>query len=405
MKLLIIWLFLPLVLLARPLDIRSPNLEPSRGGKPQSPVVVPTGCDQLLSAGCRVSSSDADLSPQTLLLVTDGEKDFREIKPLKLAPGVQWVQLDLGIKQKIYAVYIWRYLSDPHVVRDMIVQLSNDVMFLENVETVFNNDHDNTVGLGAGADKEYIEHFMGRSIPVNGIQARYIRVYSNGSVMDGGRINKANYYTEIEVYGEPYVTLPMAVPQSTLTSDKSHLSIYVPANATNVLSRKCDVTASDTLLQKKDLSLIVDGNKEINEIGSIDLDPVIAKQWLQLDLGQEKEIFALCIWHDYTQTYANRNVVVQLSNDQSFMTGVATVFNNDVDDNLGFGKRQDNAYTETLYGYSITVDGVKARYIRIYGQFQFNPQFYFKEIEAYGRDPNPSGNIKIRVNLPKPQFS
>jgi hypothetical protein len=55
------------------------------------------------------------------------------------------------------------------------------------------------------------------------------------------------------------------------------------------------------------------------------------------DFGQEKKIFALCLWHDYTHAYVYQNVVVQFSNDPVFKTDVATVFNNDQDDKLGFG--------------------------------------------------------------------
>ena len=419
MKSILIGLLLPFVLLSRPLDIRSPNLEPSRGAKPRPPVDVPIGCDRLLSASCKVSSSDTNLTPKALLLVTDGNKEYSDISTVKLAPGIQWVQLEFGFAQKIHAIYIWRYLSEPHVFRDMIVQLSNDAGFQEDVETVFNNDDDNTVGLGVGRDKEYIETFMGRSIPVNGIKARYVRIYSNGSVMDRGKTDKANYYTEIEVYGEPYVMLEMTMPRSTFTSDTTKLdktnlepsrngkprpSIFIPVNATNVLSLKCEVASSDSSLQKEKLCLIVDGNKEIDETKITALDPTIDKQWVQLDLGQEKEIFALCIWHDYTHPYVYQNVVVQLSSDPDFLTGVTTVFNNDWADKLGFGKGRDKEYIETYDGRPVAVDGVKSRYIRLYGRCRLYPQIHYKEIEVYGRDPIPAENIRIRVSLPKPRF-
>lgn len=418
MKSLFVWLFLPLTLLARPLDIRSPNLEPSRGAKPRSPVLAPMGCDRLLSSGCRVSSSDTNWGSEALAVITDGNKESTDSSAIKLASGVQWVQLDLGIEQKIYAVYMWRYLSQPRVFRDVIVQLSSDVGFQENVETVFNNDHDNTAGLGVGTDKEYVETFLGRSIPVNGFKARYVRVYSNGSMMDQGKTDNANYYTQIEVYGEPYVTLQVATPRPTFTSDMTKIdetnlepscngklrpSIFVPADATNLLSRNCKVASSDSSLQKASLSLIVDGNKEIDETQILVLNPAIAKQWVQLDFGQEKEVFALCIWHDYTRAYVYQNMVVQLSNDPDFLTGVATVFNNDRNDELGFGKGKDKVYVETFEGRPVAVNGVKSRYMRVYGQCRLYPQIHYIEIEAYGRDPIPAESIQIRVRLPKPK--
>jgi len=358
------------------------------------------------------------LSSEALAVITDGNKECTDSSTVKLARGVQWVQLDLGIEQKIYAVYIWRYLSQPRVFRDVIVQLSSDVGFQEKVDTVFNNDHDNTSGLGVGTDKEYIETFFGRSIPVNGIKARHVRIYSNGSVMDQGKTDDSNYYTEIEVYGEPYVALQVAMARPTFTSDmmkidetnlepsrngKPRPSIFVPADATNVLSRNCKVTSSDPSLQKESLSLIVDGNKEIDETKILVLNPAIDKQWVQLDFGQGKEIFALCIWHDYTRAYVYQNMVVQLSNDPDFLTGVTTVFNNDSDDKLGFGKGQDKAYVETFEGRPIAVNGVKARYMRVYGRCRLYPQTHYIEIEVYGRDPIPAECIQIRVRLPKPK--
>ena len=119
MKTRFVLILFPLTLLARPLDIRSPNLEPSRGAKPRPPIMVPVGCDKLLSSGCAVSSSDTQVDPKTLAAITDGNKECGEGSSVKLAPGLQWVQIDLGKTQPIYAVFIWRSLPQPHVCRDV----------------------------------------------------------------------------------------------------------------------------------------------------------------------------------------------------------------------------------------------------------------------------------------------
>jgi hypothetical protein len=66
------------------------------------------------------------------------------------------------------------------------------------VTTVFNNDHDNTSGLGAGRDKEYIETFDGKLFDGKGVKARYVRLYSGGNTS-----NDMNHYVEVEVYGLP----------------------------------------------------------------------------------------------------------------------------------------------------------------------------------------------------------
>jgi hypothetical protein len=79
-----------------------------------------------------------------------------------------------------------------------VVRVSNDADFVKGVSEVFNNDHDNSSGLGVGQDKEYIETNDGKLVDCKGIQARYVRLYSNGSTS-----NDLNHYIEVEVYGKP----------------------------------------------------------------------------------------------------------------------------------------------------------------------------------------------------------
>lgn len=188
---------------ARPLDIRSPNLDPVRGGTLPSAIHVPVGGDKLLSQGCAVTSSAAEPCRGDLSFITDGDKecDANESNMVKIAQGVQWVQVDLRTSQVINAVCIWRYHPLPRVYRDVVVQLANDVCFTQGIVTVFNNDHDNSADLGIGNDKEYIDDFSGKTLAVPSVRARYVRVYSNGGYLDRGATDSFNYYTEIEVYG------------------------------------------------------------------------------------------------------------------------------------------------------------------------------------------------------------
>ena len=78
----------------------------------------------------------------------------------------------------------------------MIVRVADDAGFLENVYTIFNNDKDNSSGLGPGRDPEYLETYEGKLINAKGAKARYLRFYSKGSTESA-----LNEYTEIEVYG------------------------------------------------------------------------------------------------------------------------------------------------------------------------------------------------------------
>jgi hypothetical protein len=179
-----------------PTNIKSPNLEVITG-KSRAPFMVPVGT-KLLSLKKPVRSSDMQPVIGELDMITDGEKEGGDGYFVELGPGKQWVQVDLGKPYALHAILVWHYHSQARVYRDVIVQLSDDKDFLKGVQTIFNNDHDNTSGLGIGKDKEYIEVAEGRLVDPKGAKARFVRFYSNGNTT-----NDLNHYVEIEVYGTP----------------------------------------------------------------------------------------------------------------------------------------------------------------------------------------------------------
>lgn len=179
-----------------PTNIKSPNLEVITG-KPRGPFMVPAAT-KLLSLKRPVTSSDRQPVIGELEMVTDGEKEGGDGYFIELGPGKQWVQIDLGAAYALHAILAWHYHSQARVYRDCIVQVSDDKDFLKGVTTVFNNDHDNTSGLGVGKDKEYIEVAEGKLFDPKGAKGRYVRLYSNGNTA-----NDLNHYVEVEVYGTP----------------------------------------------------------------------------------------------------------------------------------------------------------------------------------------------------------
>lgn len=179
-----------------PKNIRSPNLERITG-KPRGPFYVSKGT-VLLSMEKMVTSSDYEPVIGDLEFVTDGEKTGEDGYYVELGPSVQWVQIDLGQSYSLHAVLIWHYHSQARVYRDVAVQVSDDPDFIEGVKTIYNNDHDNSAGIGIGRDKEYIETNDGRLIDPRGVVARYVRLYSRGNTS-----NEMNHYVEVEVYGTP----------------------------------------------------------------------------------------------------------------------------------------------------------------------------------------------------------
>jgi hypothetical protein len=177
-----------------PRNIKTANLE-AVTGKSRGPFMVPNGT-RLLSAKKTVSSSDMQPVIGELSFATDGEKSGEDGYFVELGPGKQWITIDLGQKAALSAILIWHYHSQARVYRDVIVQISDDPAFSNGVVTLFNNDHDNTLGLGAGKDKEYIETNEGRLIDPKGARGRYLRLYSAGNTS-----NDMNHYVEVEVYG------------------------------------------------------------------------------------------------------------------------------------------------------------------------------------------------------------
>ena len=179
-----------------PRNIKTPNLEVVTG-KPRAPFFVAKGT-KLLSLRKTVTSSDMQPVIGELSFVTDGEKAGEDGYFVELGPGKQWVQIDLGASSTIAAVLVWHYHSQARVYRDVVVQIADDKDFLKGVTTIYNNDHDNTSGLGIGKDKEYIETNEGRLIDARGAKGRFVRLYSSGNTS-----NDMNHYVEVEVYGSP----------------------------------------------------------------------------------------------------------------------------------------------------------------------------------------------------------
>jgi len=177
-----------------PKALVTPNLEEVRKG-PRPDFLVPKGATNV-AAGKPVTSSDADPNLGKLAQITDGDKQGLDGSYVELNSGLQWVQIDLGAVHDLYAVVVWHYHGEARVYRDVVVQLATDADFISGVKTIFNNDHDNSAGLGIGTEKEYVETNEGKIIDAKGTPARYIRLYTQGSTS-----SELNHYTEVEAYG------------------------------------------------------------------------------------------------------------------------------------------------------------------------------------------------------------
>jgi len=180
-----------------PKDIQLSSYVEPLSDKPRPAFMVPPGLKNI-APGAKLSSSDKNATATTLQKVVDGDKEATDESIIFLRKGTQWVEMDFGAPHEIFAILLWHAHNSAKVYHDVIVQAADDADFIQNVRTIFNNDQDNTSGLGVGTDREFFETFEGRLIDAKGIKTRYLRFYSKGSTESA-----LNEYTEIEVYGRP----------------------------------------------------------------------------------------------------------------------------------------------------------------------------------------------------------
>ena len=179
-----------------PQNMQVPNLEPPLG-KPRPPFLAPAGTKNV-ALNKPIASTDEEPIIGEIAMITDSDKEAGDGSFVELGPFTQHVTVDLGSKQNIYAIVVWHFHKQPRVYFDVVIQVSDDPDFITNVQTIFNNDLDNSSGQGVGKDMHYVETSEGRLIDAKGVQGRYVRLYSNGNTN-----NDLNHYIEVEVYGKP----------------------------------------------------------------------------------------------------------------------------------------------------------------------------------------------------------
>ncbi|MFA4970926.1 MAG: hypothetical protein WC540_14985, partial [Sulfuritalea sp.] len=112
------------------------------------------------------------------------------------------------------------------------------------------------------------------------------------------------------------ISLPNLEPASTKKAD-----LLVPAGTT-LLSRGKPVTASDTFPVIGELAFLTDGDKSGVDGSYVEFGPGV--QWVQVDLGAPAKVAAVAVWHFHSQARVYHDVVVQVSDDPAFKTGVGT---------------------------------------------------------------------------------
>jgi F5/8 type C domain len=171
--------------------------------------------------------------------------------------------------------------------------------------------------------------------------------------------------------------VPIKVPNLEPSQKGKRPDFLVPAGTENLAKgKKVTSSAGDPIIGT--LDLITDGDKEGDEGSWVELDP--GKQWVQIDLEKEADIYAVIVWHFHSQARVYFDVVVQISDDSKFEKDVTTIF----DDTVGTGK--DLAYVETYEGKLIDAKGVKGRYVRLYSKGNTTSKMnHYIEVEVFGK--------------------
>jgi hypothetical protein len=176
---------------------------------------------------------------------------------------------------------------------------------------------------------------------------------------------------------------PLNVPNLEPPTKGKRPDFMVPAGTLNLAKGK-KVTSSDSNPNVGTLDMVVDGDKDGNEGSWVELGP--GKQWVQIDLAKKADVYAILIWHFHAQARVYRDVVVQVSDDPTFKSGVTTIFNNDFSNEVGAGAGKDLNYIETYQGKLIDAKDAKGRYVRLYSNGNTSNKLnHYIEIEVWGK--------------------
>jgi hypothetical protein len=175
---------------------------------------------------------------------------------------------------------------------------------------------------------------------------------------------------------------PISLPNLEAPRAGKRPDLMVPADTAN-LSKGKVVTSSDSLPVIGELPYLTDGDKSGTDGTYVELGPT--PQWVQIDLGAKAKIAAIAVWHFHSQARVYHDVVVQVSDDKDFKSGVTTVFNNDDDNSSKLGKGKDLAYIENFEGKLIDAKGATGRYVRLYSNGNTSDELnHYCEVEVHG---------------------
>ena len=190
---------------------------------------------------------------------------------------------------------------------------------------------------------------------------------------------------KIELPKPMFVGTPKNIITENLESQtgKKREPFLAPVGAVNLAFEK-EVTATDEEPIIGEIEMITDGDKEGADGSFVELGPGV--QYVQIDLEEASEIYAILVWHYHAQARVYKDVIVKVADDPDFLMNVTTIFNNDHDNSSGSGVGKDKEYIETNDGKLFDCKGIKARYVRLYSNGNTtNDLNHYIEVEVFGK--------------------
>lgn len=176
-----------------------------------------------------------------------------------------------------------------------------------------------------------------------------------------------------------------------------NLAAKLPATAKWTESGKDAVKANEGAM-----SHITNGDKSTDLFGVFGADKKTESSYMQIDLGDIREVTSVNLWRYFKDGRTYRDTVVALSDDEAFTKDDAILSNSDADNVHKLGAGKDKAYAETESGKSFAAPkGTKARYVRVYmrGQDDEKTTNHVVELEVIGRDLPAEQGAEINTSV------
>ena len=268
--------------------------------------------------------------------LTDGLYNWNMYQSHSTAPNTRgWAYLDLGQEYSIENIKVG-YLST-WCFTDVVIQVSNDSTFASGVSTIFATNNiagvydGGQIGCGgadtgwnSGIGVDSVNDGL-RTYSANGVTARYVRLTNNTT--DNGGAKYETVFNEIQVYNRPLTqSANVAYGKEAsfrklddVTDDSIGWSAYNIYVATNIEN-------GDQLIGQSGYSMLslTDGVTEWSTAQNRAQNQVNSSAWVYLDLGQKYSIDNIKV--SYLSAWTFKDVVIQVSDDPTFASGVTTIF-------------------------------------------------------------------------------